>query len=137
MFAVLATWLVSPARPAVGQEVDSVLTVDQAVVAMGIEAMIREGGGLAPLGVSDRFRPDVGQLFAFTRINGATRETVVKHLWFHGDDLVAEVRLPVRSVRWRTYSSKRIMPHLTGAWRVEVVTEDGRLLESIPFRVEE
>jgi len=88
-----------------------------------------------PQDVSDSFPATVSKLYAFTKIAGAKGDTTIKHLWFYGDRLMAEVKLPVRSSNWRTYSSKRILPSWTGEWRVDIVTEDGALLKSIGFHI--
>jgi hypothetical protein len=59
----------------------------------------------------------------------------IQHLWFHQDQLMAEISLEISAVRFRTYSSKNIMPSQTGLWRVEVVTEQGQLLAQKSFRI--
>jgi hypothetical protein len=91
--------------------------------------------GLTPQGAADSFKSGVGKLYAFTKITGAQGETSVKHLWFHGDHLVAEVELPVKASTWRTYSSKTIMPDMTSPWKVDVTAQDGTVLKSIPFTI--
>jgi len=110
-------------------EISPSLAIGEAVIATSMD-------NLAPLGVADSFNSDVEKLYAFTRIQGAEGEALVKHLWFHHDDLVAEVELSVRSANWRTYSSKKILPSMTGQWKVDVTDESGTLLTSIPFTVE-
>jgi hypothetical protein len=105
------------------------LKVAEAVIATSVE-------NLVPQGVSNTFPGTVKKLYAFTRITGATKDTIIWHLWFYGDKLMAEVRLPVKSVNWRTYSSKRIFPGWTGEWRVDITNEDGLLLKTLYFTVE-
>ena len=46
-----------------------------------------------------------------------------------------EVRLRVGSDSWRTWSSKKVMPDWVGEWRVEVIAEDGTMLDTITFSV--
>lgn len=75
----------------------------------------------------------VGKLFCFTRITGAAGDTTITHVWYHGDKEMARVELPVRSPNWRTWSSKRILPSWTGAWKVEVLDAQGKVLKTIPF----
>ncbi|KZN52300.1 DUF2914 domain-containing protein [Pseudoalteromonas luteoviolacea] len=74
------------------------------------------------------------KLFFFTEIKGLQGE-VVQHLWFHQDQLMADITLPVSTPRYRTYSSKNIMPSQTGEWRVEVITQGGQLLAQKSFRI--
>jgi hypothetical protein len=117
------------APPAEPPTAASELTVSEAVITAGIES-------LTPKGASDSFEANVGKLYAFTKITGAEGETTVKHLWFHGDQLVGEVELPVKAASWRTYSSKTIMPDMTGQWKVDITTHDGTVLKSIPFTIQ-
>lgn len=88
-----------------------------------------------PTGISSSFDSSVGKLFAFTRIVGADGDTRVYHKWYHGDVLVADVPLTVRSGDWRTWSTKNVQADWTGDWRVVVVSEDGSVLGSISFAV--
>lgn len=88
-----------------------------------------------PTGTGVFFDADVGKLYAFTRIVGAEGETRIYHKWYHGDRLVADVPLSVRSGDWRTWSSKNIVSNWTGDWRVVIVAEDGSVLGSVKFTV--
>lgn len=76
----------------------------------------------------------VEKLYFFTEIKNMQGSTI-HHLWFHQDQLMAEIPLPISAVRYRTYSSKNIMPSQTGQWRVEVVTQDSQLLAQKSFRI--
>lgn len=89
----------------------------------------------APVGTSSNFDSSVGRLYAFTRIVGADGDTKIYHKWYHGDVLVADVPLTVRSGDWRTWSSKNVVPDWTGDWRVVVVSEDGSVLGTVKFNV--
>ncbi len=115
---------------AIAQDPESqTLEIPEAAIATAIESRV-------PQGISDTFQSDVGKLYAFTRIAGAKDETTVKHMWFYNDKLMTEIRLPVKSTSWRTYSSKTILSSWTGQWKVEIVDEDGRVLKSLPFTIE-
>ncbi len=121
---LLSTWVSVSA-----QETGQGVRVEDAAIATDVI-------DLTPQGVSDTFPATISKLYAFTRIVGAEGETMVKHLWFYKDRLMAEVELPVRSPSWRTYSSKNILPSWTGNWRVDITDEDGNLLKSLEFTVE-
>ena len=142
MMKNLCLWLVSllffiwvptastqtPEAPPAPPATTSSLAVSEAAIATGMES-------LTPQGVADSFESGVGRLYAFTKVTGAEEETLVKHLWFHEDHLIAEVELPVRAVSWRTYSSKIIAPDMKGQWKVDVTAQDWTLLKSIPFTI--
>lgn len=118
----------APESPSVSPEATSNLAVDEGVIATGVESLTPQGAGAS-------FEAGVGKLYAFTKITGAQEETSIKHLWFHGDQLMVEVELPVRSSSWRTYSSKTIMPDMTGEWKVDVTARDGTVLTSMTFTI--
>jgi hypothetical protein len=73
-------------------------------------------------------------LYCFTRLESpAGVDGSIKHLWYKGDDKVAEYTLPVKGQKWRTYSKKRIPKGLAGEWRVDVVDDSGKLLKTVKF----
>lgn len=90
----------------------------------------------SPHGVGEQFPATVGMLYCFTTVNGGDTDTSITHTWYYQDSKMAEVVLPVRSIHWRTWSSKTIMPAWKGNWKVAVTTEDGTLLDTIPFTIE-
>jgi hypothetical protein len=86
-----------------------------------------------PMGTGDVFPPDVPELYCFTRIVGAQKDTEVTHNWYYKGNLMASVVLPVGSASWRTWSKKSMSPDMTGEWMVEILSEEGVPLESIIF----
>jgi len=48
---------------------------------------------------------------------------------------MARIELPVRSINWRTWSSKRIPADWSGSWRVEIQDQYGEVLTTLPFAV--
>jgi hypothetical protein len=88
----------------------------------------------APVGAADKFPATVGELYCFSVVTNATDKIV--QVWFHGDKEVCKVELPVKAARWRTWSTKKILPGMTGAWRVEVHDAAGGMLATANFTVE-
>ncbi|WP_432823653.1 DUF2914 domain-containing protein [Trichloromonas sp.] len=97
--------------------------------------------GLITTQISDRLPVDAvqsypaasGRLFCFTHIVGAAEGTRVFHVWYRGEQEMARIELSVRSADWRTWSSKSLLPGWAGDWRVEVIDDEGVLLQTIPF----
>jgi len=90
----------------------------------------------APVDRIEIYPAQQGKLYCFTQVEGATAETSIEHIWlYHGREM-ARVSLPVRSAKWRTYSSKKIVPEWTGDWEVVVVDAVGGELARGKFRVE-
>ncbi|HID92795.1 MAG TPA: DUF2914 domain-containing protein [bacterium (Candidatus Stahlbacteria)] len=88
-----------------------------------------------PIGVDTVFADTVKKVYCFTLIEGAKDTTFITHIWYHGTEKRAEVKLMVGSIRWRTWSSKRIMKEWVGKWRVEVVSAEGKLLRTKEFYI--
>lgn len=105
------------------------LRVEDAVITTGVENQ-------AAVDEVQVFAADYGKLFCYTRIVGAETDTNVTHVWYYGNDVMAEVELAVGSSDWRTYSSKRFLPQWAGEWTVVVQDDDDVVLATIPFRLE-
>ena len=88
-----------------------------------------------PVAVADSFSADVGRLYCFTEIRGS-ESTVVTHALIHEGKTRARVELPVRSARWRTWSSKDILPGWTGSWQVKILDAEGIVLQTLEFVLE-
>jgi hypothetical protein len=89
-----------------------------------------------PVGEGSAFPATVEKLFCHTLVKGAEEPTSVTHVWYHGEEKMAEVILSVNSPHWRTWSSKRIVAGWTGDWRVDILDEAGGQLASIAFQIE-
>ena len=110
-------------------QAEDTLTIEDWAIATAIENRI-------PQGTAQSFPPAVGTLYCFTKVVGSTTETSINHTWYYQDKKVSDVVLPVRSLYWRTWSSKKIMPAHKGNWRVDVTASDGTVLKTITFTIE-
>jgi hypothetical protein len=118
-------WLLLCLGHALAQEI----AVTQAVIC-------REVVDRAPVGIGTVFPEGTERVFCFTQIDGAAGETEITHNWYYQGTLKASVVLPVRSLAWRTWSSKSLNPDWTGEWMVEVLGQDGTPLESLTFSIQ-
>ena len=89
----------------------------------------------APQDTGSAFPADVAQLICWTKIEGVSGSSIVHHVWFHGDQQVADVELPVGGSPWRTFSRKTVPADWTGAWHVEVRDASGTVLKRLDFKV--
>jgi hypothetical protein len=117
-----------PEEPASPPEEASALTVSATICT---EIQERE-----PAGAGDTFPATVGKLFCHTLVEGAEEPTSVTHVWYYGEENLAEVTLEVNSVRWRTWSSKNIVESWAGSWHVDILDEAGKVLTSIAFQIQ-
>ena len=107
----------------------SALKIEKAVVAKGVEN--RE-----PVEPGDSFPANVGRLFCFVKITGATSPTEIKFIWMKGDSSMGEIAQTVSASPWRTWSSKSIDKSWTGDWKVEVRDADNNLLTTVNFKIQ-
>jgi hypothetical protein len=98
--------------------------------AMGEDVVNRE---VVSQGAS--FSTSVGKLYCFSKIASIDSHTNVVHAWYYGSEERARVSLNVSPPAWRTYSSKVIQAHEIGVWRVEILDQDGNLLDTVRFQV--
>jgi len=107
------------------------LRVVRAYVCKGIEQS-------EPTEAGKSFVPEDGvlRLCCFSEVAGASGPDIVYHIWRWGDREMARVELEVKSSRWRTWSTKRILDEWQGEWRVDVTDADGVVLSSLEFSVE-
>jgi hypothetical protein len=108
----------------------SALKVEKAVVCKGVDQRV-------PLGIGNVFASDAEKIYCFTKITGATQDTMVTHKWFLNGELKSSVDLPVKSSSWRTWSFKQISSADAGDGMVEVVSAEGVLLTTIIFFIQE
>ncbi len=88
-----------------------------------------------PLGIGETFTASVGKLYCFTKILNRQNLTEISHIWYFGDLKRTEIKLSVKSSKWRTYSSKKIQIHETGDWHVDVVGSLGEVLHTLRFKI--
>jgi hypothetical protein len=91
-----------------------------------------------PTEAGKSFIPQDGvlRLCCFSEIAGAAGPDTVLHIWRWGDREMARVVLEVKSPRWRTWSTKRILDEWRGEWHVDVTDSDGVVLARQEFSVE-
>ncbi len=88
------------------------------------------------VGSDSTFVASVGRVYCWTLVKGADGEVAIHHVWFHGDQEMADIELRLGGSPWRTWSNKAIVPEWTGAWRVEVRDSAGNVIETIRFTVQ-
>jgi hypothetical protein len=73
--------------------------------------------------------PDADKVFFFTELRNFDG-TAVTHRWSLNGAVMAEVSFNVRASRWRVHSSKTLLPEWRGDWVVDVVDENGVVVET-------
>lgn len=120
---------VTQVKPEETQEKATELNVVRDAVSEGI--IDRE-----PVDAGEAFSPNLGRIYYFTEVESSDPSAEITHVWYYGDREMARVTLPVEGARWRTWSSKGILPEWVGQWKVEAVSMEGTVLASESFSVE-
>jgi Protein of unknown function (DUF2914) len=75
---------------------------------------------------------NVGSVYFFTELTGLDGHTIT-HRWEYKSKIMAEIPFNIGANRWRTWSSKNILPGWTGTWKVSVLDEGGNVIEQNEF----
>ena len=119
--------VIKPTTPAV--LVGDALEIVDGVIATGVSKRV-------PQGVDVAFEPEVGTLWAWTKVRNTVAATHITHLWKRDGEIKSRVQLNVgKSSGWRTWSRKRIGARDVGEWTVEVIADDGTLIDELAFTV--
>ena len=89
-----------------------------------------------PVGVSDRFRADVGKLACWIKIRNDGDPTELTVVWRFDDNETQRQTVEVgTSPRWRSWTRQRVWGKFSGDWSCEVLTDDGESLGKAVVRV--
>ena len=105
------------------------ITIENAVMCQNVVNRV-------PIGTADVFSKDIGKVFCFCKVLGASPPSQITFNWYYQGSLKSTVTLPVKSASWRTWSFKNITPEMTGEWMVEILTKDDKPLDSIIFFIQ-
>ena len=84
---------------------------------------------------SRSFGPEIEAVSCLSKVEGATGEAFITHVWqFEGKE-TRRVKLPLKTASYRTWSSKRVKG-LPGKWRVEILDPLDRSIGVVDFTVE-
>ena len=72
------------------------------------------------------------RVFFFTEVVNMSDRSIT-HRWTYLGQTMAEVGFDIHGDRWRVWSSKRLLPEWAGAWQVDVIDEDGQVLDTKGF----
>ncbi len=85
-----------------------------------------------PVDSFTKLSDDHDKVYFFTELHGLAGHTIT-HRWIYQGKVKADVTFQVKGERWRVWSSKRLEPSWTGTWQVDVLDQDGTVLDSTTF----
>ncbi|MFA4947036.1 MAG: DUF2914 domain-containing protein [Candidatus Krumholzibacteriia bacterium] len=126
MFVLVFLFMLS-GTVALAQEAPG-LTVEEMVFCAAVQDR-------APSLPDTAFASTIENVWCFVKVTGAADTTAITQVWYYDDREMSRVELAVKSARWRTWSSKKILPEWQGIWRVDVLSPGGEVLKSGSFAV--
>ncbi|WP_138429390.1 DUF2914 domain-containing protein [Fodinibius saliphilus] len=88
-----------------------------------------------PIKKDTAFSANIGSVYCYTLIEGAIDSTKIFHVWHYKEEEKARIPLTVAAKKWRTWSSKSILPSWTGPWRVMIEDSEGNILATKSFTI--
>lgn len=85
-----------------------------------------------PVSELDVISSDTPTVYFFTELRGLNGHTVT-HRWDYSGETMAEVSFEIGGDRWRTWSSKSMLPAWSGVWEVSVLDEGGNIMMQKSF----
>lgn len=126
-------WAQQPAQPAAADQTSAQPSTAPSDVHLAEAVVCQDVVNRAPVGSGDVFAKEIPKVYCFTHVIGATPGTQLTHNWYYQGTLKASVKLKVGSSDFRTWSSKTMIPQWSGEWMVEILSADGKPMESIIF----
>jgi hypothetical protein len=98
-------------------------------------AMCEDIEDFAPRNQAIVFSMTIGKVSCFTSFDPVPEKMPVYHNWFYRDKLSTRIRLSLQPPRWSTFSSIKLREADKGPWRVEVIDQEGNILDILRFSI--
>ena len=98
-------------------------------------AMCEDINGYSPKNTAIVFSIDIGKVSCFTLFDPVPKEMDIYHKWFYRDKLSTKKKLHLKPPRWSTFSSIQLREVDKGPWRVEVIADDGTIIQILRFSI--
>ncbi|PIY22844.1 MAG: DUF2914 domain-containing protein [Deltaproteobacteria bacterium CG_4_10_14_3_um_filter_51_14] len=111
-----------------GAETVPELTLAEAAMGEGLKDGLLQNQAVA-------FSVGLGRVICYSSFDPVPQRSFIYHNWYYRDRLSTRTRLVLMPPRWNTYSYIQLREADKGPWRVEITTEDGRLLKVLRFSI--
>ena len=104
------------------------LTLVEATMCEGIKDYI-------PQNLAIVFSMTIGKVSCFTSFDPVPEKTSIYHNWFYRDKLSTRIKLSLQPPCWSTFSSIKLREADKGPWRIEVIDQEGNILDILRFSI--
>jgi cytoskeletal protein RodZ len=89
-----------------------------------------------PAELLNTFHWSMEKVYIWTMIECEQPPSAIRHIYYFKGQKVNDIVLKIKSPRWRTWSYKNLLEkRWIGQWRVDITSEEGKLLQSVFFEV--
>jgi len=81
------------------------------------------------------FSTDLGKISCFTEFDPVPDRIVIYHNWYYKDNLSTRRKLIFYPPRWSAFSQIQVRETEKGPWHVDIMDEDGIILQTLRFSV--
>ncbi len=119
-----------PAKEDTVQPAGTGITVSMATICSNVKDR-------RPVDNKMEFPLSVDRVYVWSQVESKEYPTTIHHVYYHENELINQVELPVRSPIWRTWSFKFIdKDSYRGHWHVDITTADNaQLLRRLYFEI--
>jgi cytoskeletal protein RodZ len=89
-----------------------------------------------PADLLDTFQWSMEKVYIWSMIECQQPPSSIRHTYYFKGQKVNDIVLKIKSPRWRTWSYKTLLDkRWIGQWRVDITSDEGKLLQSVFFEV--
>ena len=89
-----------------------------------------------PADLLDTFHWSMEKVYIWSMIECQQPPSSIRHTYYFKGQKVNDIVLKIKSPRWRTWSYKTLLDkRWIGQWRVDITSDEGKLLQSVFFEV--
>jgi len=88
-----------------------------------------------PLNEGLIFSSGLGKITCYTEFDSITEKTTIYHCWYFKDNLSTKRKLILNPPHWSVFSQIQLRETEKGPWRVEILDQDGNVLQILRFSI--
>ena len=88
-----------------------------------------------PLNRAILFSIERGKVICFSAFEKIPERTTIFHKWYFRDKLIYRNKLSLNPPRWSTYSSIKLRDTDRGPWRVDIVSQENHVYQTLRFSI--
>lgn len=88
-----------------------------------------------PINVAVVFAIELGRIYSYTEFDPVPKQTIIYHKWYHKGSLISVKKLTINPPRWSSFSSMQLRDADKGAWHVDIIDMNNKLIQTLRFSI--